>query len=430
MHGTIIKLPPLLDLPHGAKLYPLSLELPDNLTIKEWGEIGVFLIQTGNAVQWALGDWWCSGSHRYGERKAKAQTKGIPYTFESLMTYGWVARSVPPSIRHRGLSFSHHMLIARYSADPELQQKFLKRAARLKWSVSKLSEQLYEHKLRNPLLGYDSYEQRVYSLAFGWLWNLKRKAEQTANPLNPSMYLHEPYLDWCSVGDVEDLGRAAAAAADAWASHAKTIKTYLANRQAQGDAFVPCRIEIEAWEFTGNTSEDPEAESAEVETGPAEVPNAPGSLLSLGATTGILESRRLRILTVALPQSPTTIADVALAQEIRAHAKAQKSPYSFAKQMMSDARTLGAILTAPNYLSGLSDVEWNGLRKYARETFYPQQCQLQKQLNEARDDLVEGVAATKRMVKERCQLSDPDPITLARAEKAERAQKTTAEDRV
>jgi hypothetical protein len=53
-----------------------------------------------------------------------------------------------------------------------------------------------------------------------------------------------------------------------------------------------------------------------------------------------------------LPQPPTAVADVMLAQEIRQHFRSQKFPIDLAVKSMSDPRMLGAILNAPAYLVG------------------------------------------------------------------------------
>lgn len=106
-----------------------------------------------------------------------------------------------------------------------------------------------------------------------------------------------------------------------------------------------------------------------------------------------------------LPQSPTAVADVMLAQEIRQHIRRQKSRIDVAIKSMSDPRMLGAILTAPACLSGLSDNEWNVVRERARAALHPEQAEMQKQLAKALQDLRGGVEAARRMVRERCQMS-------------------------
>jgi hypothetical protein len=113
---------------------------------------------------------------------------------------------------------------------------------------------------------------------------------------------------------------------------------------------------------------------------------------------------------VDLPQPPTNVADVALAQEIRQYVRGQKSPIDFAAKSMSDPRVLSAILNAPAFLSGLGDTEWNMVRERARTAMHPEQAQMQKWLMKARDELREGVAATKRMLLERCEMGEEKPI--------------------
>jgi hypothetical protein len=64
---------------------------------------------------------------------------------------------------------------------------------------------------------------------------------------------------------------------------------------------------------------------------------------------------------IDLPEPPTSVADVALAQEIRQYIRCQKSPIDVAVKFMSNPRILGAILTAPAILSGLSATEHSRL---------------------------------------------------------------------
>lgn len=88
--------PIAISLPDGVTLYPTELNLPPNLDLDAWEAIGVQLAKTEKGLQWALGDWWVYGNHKYGERKAAAKAKGIPYEFGSLMNLGTVARQSQP----------------------------------------------------------------------------------------------------------------------------------------------------------------------------------------------------------------------------------------------------------------------------------------------------------------------------------------------
>src|SRR3974390_1340142 len=78
----------LLTLPNGARLHSTGLHIPADLELDRWAAIGKELAQIGNGVQWALGDWWAYGDHKYGDRKAKAAAQKLPYTFGTLMNFG------------------------------------------------------------------------------------------------------------------------------------------------------------------------------------------------------------------------------------------------------------------------------------------------------------------------------------------------------
>jgi hypothetical protein len=112
----------------------------------------------------------------------------------------------------------------------------------------------------------------------------------------------------------------------------------------------------------------------------------------------------------ALPQPPTSFADALLAQEIRQDIKqsrhGQKTPLDV-DAVVSDRRILGAVLNAPARLSGLTETELNVVREKARIALHPDQHQLQQHLRKAVDDLREGLNATRRAVRERCELPEP-----------------------
>ena len=129
-----------------------------------------------------------------------------------------------------------------------------------------------------------------------------------------------------------------------------------------------------------------------------------------------------------LPQPPTAVADVMLAQEIRQHIRRQKSRIDVVMKSISDPRMLGAILTAPASLSGLSDTEWNVVRERARTALHPEQAQMQQELAKSLDDLRGGVEAARRMVRERCQMGEDgnDQFRSKREVSPDRATKSAA----
>lgn len=109
---------------------------------------------------------------------------------------------------------------------------------------------------------------------------------------------------------------------------------------------------------------------------------------------------------VEMPKPPSNVADVMLAQEVRAFVKSQSSPIDFVIKSIADRTVLSAILNAPNFLSGLTETEWNVVRGRARETLHPEETEMQKQLRKALTDVREGVAAAKRTLLERCEMRE------------------------
>jgi hypothetical protein len=111
----------------------LALDLPSSQTFEEWVEVGRSLASANKVLQWWIGDWWGSGSHRYGER-AKVAAEGIfGRDFGSLRNLASVARAFETSRRRDTLSFTHHAEVA--SLDPNLADELLERAERDNWST-------------------------------------------------------------------------------------------------------------------------------------------------------------------------------------------------------------------------------------------------------------------------------------------------------
>ena len=48
-----------------GRLTPVSWQLPNHLSYEDWLHYGKMLTQMQGAIQWALGDWWVHGEHKY-----------------------------------------------------------------------------------------------------------------------------------------------------------------------------------------------------------------------------------------------------------------------------------------------------------------------------------------------------------------------------
>jgi hypothetical protein len=99
-----------------------------------------------------------------------------------------------------------------------------------------------------------------------------------------------------------------------------------------------------------------------------------------------------------LPTPPTTVADVALAEEIRRHIASRPSPIDFVTKSINDTRVLGAVLHAPGFLSGLGDAEYNLVKSRAKHAAHPEQVNGIERMTKAVEELRQGVAAAERMI--------------------------------
>ncbi|TIM48775.1 hypothetical protein [Mesorhizobium sp.] len=104
---------------------------------------------------------------------------------------------------------------------------------------------------------------------------------------------------------------------------------------------------------------------------------------------------------VDLPKPPSGIAEVALAQELRAHVRAQENPTGFVLNHLDDGRVVGAVLHAPGFLSGLKDEGLNVIRDRARSALHPEHVQNRKVTEDALNELNRGTEAARRMIMER-----------------------------
>ena len=124
---------------YGVTVTPTGLFCRRALTFDEWRTVGSTLWRDLNSYQWALGDWWCSDSHSYGERKSAARSI-VGREFKTLVHYGSTARKVESARRRECLSFSHHIEVAKLQ--PKQQSYWLSVAVEEKLSVKVLRQKI------------------------------------------------------------------------------------------------------------------------------------------------------------------------------------------------------------------------------------------------------------------------------------------------
>src|SRR4051794_37738054 len=109
-------------IPNLPGVTAVGLALPDDLPEEAWWKVGLQLNRAASWTNWAMGDWYNFGSHRYGDRKALIESEewtGPGY--QACMDIAMVCRAFSETSRRReDLSFSHHRevtLLPRDAAD-------------------------------------------------------------------------------------------------------------------------------------------------------------------------------------------------------------------------------------------------------------------------------------------------------------------------
>lgn len=124
---------------------PTSWEPPSHLDFAEWLSIGPSLSKMEEAVHWWIGDWLNYGERKWGEDYAQAMDI-TGFTYATVTTDAWVAKSVKVSRRRETLFWSHHREVA--SLKPKEQDRWLKRAEEQGWSMRRLRGEIRDWKAR------------------------------------------------------------------------------------------------------------------------------------------------------------------------------------------------------------------------------------------------------------------------------------------
>jgi hypothetical protein len=105
-----------------------------------------------------------------------------------------------------------------------------------------------------------------------------------------------------------------------------------------------------------------------------------------------------------LPESPSG-ADIAIAAEIRAAIKAESEPEKFAFGLRSDAKVVRAILSAPAFLSGMTDEGLGRLREAALHALHPAEVSEVAELTAAEKIARDALALAKERIATRAGLT-------------------------
>lgn len=125
--------------PNAVLTTRVGLQIPSNLSFKEWEMAGGQLAGVVDSSSWWLGDWLVYGKDNYADRYQRGiRTAGLKY--QTLRNYAWVSRRFSLSRRRAKLSFQHHAEVA--SLPMEEQELWLDRAEQRGWTTKLLRNAL------------------------------------------------------------------------------------------------------------------------------------------------------------------------------------------------------------------------------------------------------------------------------------------------
>lgn len=148
--GAVVQEPYEIVLPDDYDIFQHFTVTRTGLVVKghpdkqDWARMGGYLRFMETCIQFALGDWLNAGEGLYGEQEVAQLVDSKTFTYSTLRNYAWVAKSVPPSNRIKGLDFKFHQLAA--SLPPTEQKKWLDKAVEKGWTTKEFDEELKKKK--------------------------------------------------------------------------------------------------------------------------------------------------------------------------------------------------------------------------------------------------------------------------------------------
>ena len=110
-----------------------------DVPIEVWGAYVMALTETGEALQFILGDALRWGEETYGQ-ECYQYLDQLGYVDGTYANWKWVAGRVKRSLRNENLTFSHHVAVA--PEEPEKQKEWLDRAEEEGWSSRQLRKKI------------------------------------------------------------------------------------------------------------------------------------------------------------------------------------------------------------------------------------------------------------------------------------------------
>lgn len=125
-----------LRLPPGARVTPVSLEMPDDFDMNLWKKAGTTIKMLAKGAQWWVGDWLNFGEARFGEKYSQYIDE-LGLAQGTIANYQSISGRMPPDRRKEELSFGHHESVLAVE-DPKLQDELLEMAIKENWTREQL----------------------------------------------------------------------------------------------------------------------------------------------------------------------------------------------------------------------------------------------------------------------------------------------------
>ena len=118
------------------KANKVGLTFSDKTTYEDWEKKGDELKQFTRifteSIQWWLGDWIIYGENKFPDKYSQALDAEL-YKLGTLRNVVYVCRNVPIEARNPGLSFNHHVAVAKLPKDKQIEM--LAKAEEFRMSV-------------------------------------------------------------------------------------------------------------------------------------------------------------------------------------------------------------------------------------------------------------------------------------------------------
>lgn len=133
----------------------LGFEMPDNVSIEEYRDLGALLFNMEGALQWSIGDWIVAA------KAGEDSTYGTTYkeimeqsdrSYSTVSKYKLVAERIEFFRRRKNLSYTHHSEIAQANISDKQRDKLLNDAEINNWTIKQLREAIADEQGKPPTL--------------------------------------------------------------------------------------------------------------------------------------------------------------------------------------------------------------------------------------------------------------------------------------